>query len=309
MPPPARIIIDTDPGVDDAIAIMMAMADPAVDVLGLTSVGGNVSLSQATRNALALLEYAKRSNIPVARGASRPRRGSFPYARYYHGQSGLTRRLPKPATRTIAIGAVDFLARRVDRYPGQIGLVALGPLTNLARLERRYPKSLQGFASLTVMGGAVGTPGNVTSHAEFNFYSDSVAAHEVLTSGVALTLVDLGACRRVYLNRGSVADLGCDDQLGALVVELLRNWFEIDQKRERFEFCDPLAWAAAIDPGILTTRPVTIEVETGDPLRIGESRVLHDRGPVSVVEQVDHRRFFGLLARLLKLPQLAPADN
>ena len=309
MPLPAKVIIDTDPGVDDAIAIMMALADPGVEVLGLTAVGGNVSLSWAARNALALLEYAGRSEIPVARGAARPRRGSFPYAHHFHGPTGLTRRLPKPAVRPITIGAVDFLAQQVERYPGQIGLVALGPLTNLARLERRYPKSLQGFASLTVMGGAVGTPGNVTPHAEFNFYSDPVAAQEVLSSGVPLILVDLGACRRVYLDRGSAARLVCDDPLGALVVELLQNWFEVDQQRERFEFYDPLTWAAAIDPAILTTKPVTIEVETQDSRRLGESRVLHDGGPVSVVEQVDHRRFFALLTRLLKLPQLAPIDS
>lgn len=296
-----KIIIDTDPGVDDAIAILMALACPKLEILGLTSVGGNVSLSWATRNALSLLEYAERTEIPVAKGASRPRRGKFPYAHYFHGATGLTRRLPKPRTRPVQTSAVDFLYRRLEQYPGQIALVALGPLTNLARLERRHPLSLQKLASLVVMGGAVNTPGNVTPYAEFNFFSDPVAAQEVMSTNVPLTLIDLGACRQVSVTRGEAENLKCGQPLGRLVVELLHNWFEHDAARERFEFYDPLTLAAAIDADILQTRQVALSVETEDADRLGESRVLADGGPVSVVDQVDHQRFSDLLISLLGL--------
>lgn len=300
---PRRVIIDTDPGVDDAIAILMALADPYVEILGLTTVGGNVSLAWATRNALALLEYSGRSDIPVVKGAARPLRGKFAYAHYFHGDTGLTRRLPKPTTRPIKVGAVDFLSQQAEQFPGQVHLVALGPLTNLARLERRFPGTLKGFASLTVMGGAVNCSGNVTAHAEFNFYSDPLAAQEVVSSGVPLTLVDLGACRQVQVDRRLVEDLHCSNPLGTLVLELLRGWFEVDPQRERFEFYDPLTWAAAMDPEILTTRQVAMKVETAEVHRLGESLVLHDGGPVSVVERVDSQRFFSVLNSLLGLSQ------
>lgn len=301
MPTFAKTIIDTDPGVDDAIAILMALACPELEILGLTTSGGNVSLSWATRNALSLLEYAERIEIPVAKGAARPRRGGFPYAHNFHGATGITRRLPKPQSRPIRAGAVEFLYQQMELHPGQINLVALGPLTNLARLERRYPKSLRRLASLVVMGGAIDTPGNVTPHAEFNFYSDPVAAQEVLSTGVLLTLVDLGACRCVSVTREDVDNLECGHPLGKLVVQLLHNWFEHDQTRERFEFYDPLTLATAIDPSIIRTREAVLSVETTDGDRLGESRVLAEGGPVLVVEGVDRLRFFDTFTRLLGL--------
>jgi purine nucleosidase len=201
----ARLIIDTDPGVDDAIAILMALACPDVEVLGLTTVGGNVALSRATRNSLALLEYAGRTEVPVLRGAARPLRGRFYYSHHFHQASGLTRRLPRPRSTASPETAVDFLADQLRRYPGRVTLAALGPLTNLARLLRRDPVALCQAASLVVMGGAVNVPGNVTPHAEFNFSSDPLAAREVLACGVPLTLVDLGACRRVFITREGAA--------------------------------------------------------------------------------------------------------
>jgi inosine-uridine nucleoside N-ribohydrolase len=191
--------------------------------------------------------------------------------------------------------------QQIMRHTGQVTLVALGPLTNLARLERRYPGVLHQLASLVVMGGAVNTPGNVTPQAEFNFYSDPVAAREVLATGVPLTLVDLGASRQVYVTREAAERWKSGQTLGQMVVRLLHNWFEHDETRERFEFYDPLTLAAAIDPAILRTRPVSLAVETEDAGRLGESRVLAEGGPVSVVDQADRERFFDLLTGLLGL--------
>ena len=188
---PPRVIIDTDPGVDDAIAILMALAWPELMLVGLTIVGGNVPLARGTRNALALLEYAGRQEVPVAQGASRPWRGRFQYSYQFHGPSGLPRRLPKPKTRPVDADATDFLAAKLQDNPGQITLVALGPMTNLANRLVRHPAALGLVGSLVVMGGAVDCRGNVTPHAEFNSYSDPVAAHAVLSSGIPLTLIDL----------------------------------------------------------------------------------------------------------------------
>ncbi len=301
MTPLRRLIIDTDPGVDDAIAILMALAAPQVEVVGLTTVGGNVSLAQGTRNALSLLEYAGAGGIPVARGASRPRRGKYRYSHEFHGRTGLTRRMPAPSIRAGGEPAVEFMARRLEQQPGEIDLVALGPLTNLARLHRRYPGALAKGRSVTVMGGAVGVPGNVTPHAEFNFCSDPVAAQEVLETGVPMTLVDLGACRQVWMSREDAAASQGEGPLGRLSAEILQGWFEQDPRRERFEFYDPLTVAAIIDPAVVRVRPVTLEVDTGDSEQLGESRVVGEGGPVSVADLVDAPRFFMLLERLLGL--------
>ena len=289
-----RIIIDTDPGVDDAIAILMAFSAPSVELAGLTVVGGNVSHARCLRNALALVEYAGRDDIPVFRGSSRPLSGKFPYATGVHGRSGLSRPLPEPRARPQPDGAVDFLASQLSARPGEITLVALGPLTNLARLERRHTGFLSRAAALVVMGGAVDCPGNVTPHAEFNFYSDPRAAHEVLTCGVPLTLVDLGATRQAAIGREAVVGLRSDHRIGQLAAELTQDWFKVDERRERFHFHDPLALAAALQLEVITTRQVTLAVET-EGSEAGACRVVANEGRVSVADKVDVERLMALM--------------
>ncbi len=294
-----RLIIDTDPGVDDAIAILMALASPAWQIAGLTVVGGNVPLARGLRNALALLEYADRADVPVFRGCARPLRGKFPYAQHFHGWSGLSRRLPAPQIPPAAGSAVDFLAAQLQDYPGQIHIAALGPLTNLARLERQHPGILSQAAAIAVMGGAVNAPGNITPAAEFNFYSDPTAAQEVLNCGASLTLVDLAACRQVAIERADAANLRANNRLGKLAAQLVQNWFRRDQQRQRFEFYDPLALAALLAPEVITTRPASITVETAPGPQLGESRASGQTGPVAVAEKVNGERFFALLAETL----------
>ena len=293
-----KVIIDTDPGADDAIAILMALAWRGLDLVGVTTVGGNVPLARGTRNALALLQYAGRQDVPVARGAARPCRGSFGYSYTFHGRSGLTRRLPQPRTRPVEAGATEFLAGTLEQNTGQVTLVALGPLTNLAHLLKQYPTALRQVASLIVMGGAVDREGNVTPYAEFNFHSDPVAAHSVLSSGIPLTLVDLGAGGQASIARESMEGLRSGSKLGQLTLQLLNNWFRQDPRRERFEFYDPLAFAVAMHPDIVTTRQTKITVENVDQCRMGESRTVARDGPVAVADRVNAERFFGLLEDL-----------
>ena len=299
MPAPSKVIIDTDPGVDDAIAILMALACPGVEVQALTTVGGNVPLARTTRNALALLEYAGRTDVPVSRGSARPTRRSFSYAYAVHGTSGLTRRLPRPKSRPIDIRAVDFLASRLRDLPGQITLIALGPLTNLAWLCLRHPGALEQTARMVVMGGAVNAPGNVTPHAEFNFYSDPEAADVVLSSGVPLTLIDLAICRRVGIDRIGAERLATESGLGRLAIQLLANWFRRQSNREWFYFYDPLALAVALEPDLVSTYQASIKVEATDPERRGESLVTGLGGPVAVAQQVDSEGFFTLMQETL----------
>ena len=295
---PVKLIIDTDPGVDDAIALLMALAWPQLELTGVTTVGGNVPLARSTRNALAILEYAGRPDVPVASGAARPCHGRFGYSYSYHGKSGLSRRLPDPRIRPVDASAVDFLAEKLTNDPGGITVVALGPLTNLAHLLKRYPSALGQAASLVVMGGAAGGGGNVSPYAEFNFFSDPVAANVVVSSGVPLTLVDLDAGRRTFITRQAARDVVAQSSIGRLALQLLNNWYRSDANRQRFEFYDPLAIASALQPQLVSSRPMALEVETVDRVRKGQVRVVSGAGPVSVVDRVDERAFFALLGDL-----------
>ena len=295
-PAPAPVIIDTDPGVDDALAILMALAAPALNVIGVTATAGNVPLARATRNALALLEYAGRGDIPVYRGAARPVRGRYAYAREVHSAAGLTYPIPEPTTAAAGTGAVSYLAETLRERPGEVAVIALGPLTNLARLLRRHPDALPGAARIIIMGGAVNARGNVTPDAEFNFYSDPTAARVVVESGLPMTLVDLGACRQVYLTRADGDDIGIGTGSGdggaggrraTLAAGLLAGWFRRDPARERFHLYDPLAVIAALEPAILRLRPVTLAIDdadvTGEAGLWGRCRVVDENaGPVSV---------------------------
>jgi purine nucleosidase/pyrimidine-specific ribonucleoside hydrolase len=281
------VIIDTDPGVDDAVALLMALSCPQFVIRGFTTTAGNVPLARATRNTLALLQFLGRADPPVFRGAARPMRGRFAYARHIHSPSGLTRRLPEPKTAPAGAGAVRFLADTLNASPGRVTVIALGPLTNLARLRRDHPSAFWNIGRLVVMGGAVEAPGNATAHAEFNFFSDPTAAKRVIESGLPLTLVDLAVCRKVYVTRSEAGGLSSQSRAGKLAAELLGGWFAKDDQRERFNLYDPLAVATAVNPGVLKTREVTLAVddsETDDDSTLwGRCRIVdQERGPVSI---------------------------
>ena len=223
-----RLIIDTDPGVDDAIAILLALAAPEVEVVGLTTLGGNVPRARATRNALALLQAAGRDDIPVAAGAARPRpfdklRGRFTPSVAFHGPGGLSARLPDPTRPAVSESAVDFLAREISSGSGEVSVAALGPLTNLSRLQDKNPGILREARRVVVMGGAVETRGNVTPRAEFNFHSDPLAAAQVLASGLTIELADLAACRQVAISREEAAGIRSGSAIGNLALRLLRG--------------------------------------------------------------------------------------
>ena len=176
--------------------------------------------------------------------------------------------------------------------------MAIGPLTNLARLERRRPGSLARAKSLVIMGGAVDSPGNITPHAEFNFYCDPLAAHEVLNSGVPLTLVDLAACRQVSTRRETAEGLRATSPQGQLALEIVQNWFKADGRRGSMLFYDQIALAAAIYPEVVSTRQVTVTVETGEA-EAGASRAVANQGPVALVDRVDVPQLHRLLAEWL----------
>ena len=302
MAEPIKLIIDTDPGVDDAVAILMALAVSEIKILGLTTVGGNVPLARTTRNALALLQAAGRSDIPVAKGASRPLRGRFKYAPQFHGPGGLSHRLPDPSVGPVTKGAVEFLYDQLTAdEPGEVAVVALGPLTNIAQLLWERPFALEQAKNIIVMGGAVNAPGNVTPKAEFNIYSDPVAAEVVLASGLPITLVDLAACRQVGISREQAMGLRSDHPMGRLTLNMLQGWFRKEPSRQRFEFYDPLAMAIALEPAIATVTKVDLDVGLEENESWGETSESGGPGEITLPLEVNSTRFFGLLEGLLEL--------
>ena len=235
-----------------------------------------------------------------------------------HVMSTPQRALPTPCLHrrraTSDTGAVNFLSQTLRANPGAVTVIALGPLTNLARLHRDHPTVLPLAKRLLVMGGAVQTSGNITPHAEFNFYSDPTAARLVMESGIPLTLIDMAPCRQVFLTSDDVAGARPSSAAGILAERLLAGWFRQGATRERFNMYDPLTLVAAIAPHAIKLRSVTMTVDdsttTDDSLLWGRCRVLDENdGPVRVAEPagVDVQTSLRVIRELLGWSQ--PAAN
>ena len=294
------VIIDCDPGTDDAVALLMALGSHSWQVQALTIVGGNVELSRATRNALALLQHVGCSEIPVIRGASRPLAGRYEYAYEFHGPGGMANtRLPRSKTPPAQGSAADYLS---DQLSGsdRPRVVAVGPLTNIARVIQRHPSATQMLRDLIVMGGAVGVPDTVLPYgSEFNFRGDPLAAHRVFTSGVRLTLVHLGACLQVGLRRDDMPRLEACGPLGLLAARIVSNWFRVHPDRDTYHLPDPLAIAVAIDPTVVRLEPTRLSVRVEGESRLGETLPDPQGAEILLVTEVDQERYYQLLYRCL----------
>ncbi len=249
-------IIDTDPGVDDLLAILLALRSPELRIEALTTGGGNCSLSDATRNALRIIELAGRMDIPVYRGSARPLRGSYRFATHFHGPRGMAGRLPEPKIRASSANAIKALAARMGMESPPVTLIALGPLTNLARLLARHPECAKRISNLIVMGGAVDAPGNVTPFAEFNTWCDPEAAELVFRSGLDMTLIGLDVCNAVKLPKSYA------DRTSGPVGRVLRSWFKLHGQPHSLTMADVLAVAAACDPSLFTYERIPLRVIT-----------------------------------------------
>ncbi len=295
------VIVDTDPGADDALALMMALNSPDLQVEGITTVGGNASLSDTTDNALRLVEYLdeQQSAIPVAVGADRPVHGSFTHAYHVHGAGGLGVRLPAPTLRPHGMSAVEFIRDRAAKSAEPLTVIALGPLTNVAAALESRPGLVDTLAEIVVMGGAFEVPGNITPHAEFNIHEDPWAANAVFVSGVPVTLVGLDVTRRTSMHRRD----GPQWFAGTSRSASLGNRILADRFRERadlqeFYMHDPLAVGAAIDPDILTCRPAQVSVATDGEER-GRTIARYGGGTVKVAVGVDVPRAVEMVRSLV----------
>ena len=205
-----KIIIDTDPGVDDSLAIFVALNSPELDVLGLTTVFGNAITSTCTENALRLLEIAKRTEVPVAEGAHLPLNGNLRgAASFVHGENGQGNvELKPPANKTLEIDAVTFLKNQIEVHPNDITLVPVGPLTNIANLLTNHPGIDSKIKEIVLMGGNAQSPGNATPTAEANILNDPEAADIVFSAQCEITMVGLDVTNNVFMSEEQVNKLG-----------------------------------------------------------------------------------------------------
>jgi inosine-uridine nucleoside N-ribohydrolase len=273
---PRRIIIDTDPGIDDALAIFLALHSPEVKIEAITPVAGNVPLEFTLPNALKLLEIAGRTDIPVAAGASRPLERRLVTAAHVHGNNGLGGvEFPAPKIKPVAETASQLIRRIVHQSPGEVSIVAIGPLTNLALALREDGQLASQIRSITIMGGSL-SGGNITPAAEFNSYVDPEAAQVVYRSGARITMVGLDVTRKVVLSEAQVHRLeSSENPAGRAAGRIMRATLEQIRRRGidggQLLVHDALAVGCFIDPSFVELHDVHIEVETKGELTAGET--------------------------------------
>jgi pyrimidine-specific ribonucleoside hydrolase len=265
---PTPIILDCDPGHDDAIALLLAIASPEVELIGVTTVAGNQTVDKTTNNALRILELAGRSDIPVYRGANRPFIRPQDVAAHVHGESGLDGPdLPQPSGREQELHAVDYLAQEIRARDGKVTLVPTGPLTNIGLLFALHPDMRP--ERLVIMGGAIGE-GNRTPAAEFNIWADPEAAQRVFLEGLDTTMVGLDVTHRALITDAHTERMRGAGRVGKVVAELMDFYARFHKSRypdlEGSPMHDPVCVAHVIDPSLMTVLDAFIDVDcSGGP--------------------------------------------
>ena len=282
---PKRIIIDTDPGVDDALTFLLALASPEIQLEALTITQGNVTVEKGTRNALAVLELLKTSHIPVAQGTSLPMVGPLLASDLVHGGSGLGEaNLPEPKAKPVPQHAIDYLIERFLAEPGEISLFAIGPLTNIALAIRKEPRFAKAVKEMVIMGGAIREGGNMTPQAEFNIYCDPHAAHVVFHSGIPITLIPLDVTHKCMLYIEQVRRLGEQESpITRFIADATATYIKFTKTKTGVEGCalhDPLTLVTIIAPELLSYEEhyVDVDISSGPSLGCTFADFYHSTG-------------------------------
>ena len=270
------VLIDTDPGIDDAIALLLALRSPELEVRGISVVHGNVPVDAGTANTFKVLDLAGRPEVPVARGAAAPLLRPATHAEIVHGRDGLAELIPPPEEFALHEDyGPGFLVHTLEEAGEAMTIITLGPLTNMAIALLSAPAAAERIERIVIMGGAVRVEGNVTPSAEFNIYADPEAAAVVLRSGVPVTLVGLDVTMKATVTgetgrRLAEAEEPVERFVGQLISHIAgvyRTYYGMDGMAMH----DPLAVAVAIDPSLVRTEPLHVEVETGAGLAAGRT--------------------------------------
>lgn len=306
MPEIRKIIIDTDPGQDDAVAILLALASPELEVLGITAVAGNVPLALTEKNARKICELAGKPEMKVYSGAIRPMVGQLVTAENVHGKTGLDGpTLPEPKMPLQKQHAVDFIVETLLREkPGSVTLCALGPLTNIALALVREPKIAPRIREIVLMGGGFFEGGNVTPTAEFNIYVDPHAADVVLKSGIPIVMVPLDCTHKALTSAKRVAAFrGLGTKPGVAVAQMLEFFERFDENKYGTDggpLHDPCVIAYLLKPELFSGRHINVTVEIVSELTMGMTvadwwGVTGREKNVTYLLDVDHEGFFALL--------------
>jgi inosine-uridine nucleoside N-ribohydrolase len=302
------IILDCDPGHDDAIAIMLAAGDPAVDLLAITTVAGNQTLDKTTLNALRVCTLAEIHDVPVAPGCARPLSRPLQVAEDVHGKSGLDGpRSGEPTVKVVDEHGVDLMHRILQEHPEPVTLVPTGPLTNIALLLTRYPEDATRIREIVLMGGST-ERGNVSPYAEFNIFVDPEAAAIVFGSGVPVTMCGLNVTHQALVTPDVVARLeALGGELGPVCAELMTYFASTYRKLWGFEappLHDPVAVARVIDPSLVECVDAHVAIEVSGEHTRGATVVdlhgyLGGAPNAKVAVEVDVSRFWDRLIAAL----------
>jgi purine nucleosidase len=271
-----RVVLDTDPGIDDALAILLALASPEVDLAGVGVAAGNCTLEDGIRNALNVIALTPYPHMPVCSGASVPLLRPLFTAPETHGDTGLGyARLQTSPVPQATEHAVDLIIREIMARPGEVTLVAVAPLTNVALAIRKEPRIVEAVREVIIMGGAIRADGNTTHMAEFNFFVDPHAAHIVLHSGMPITLVPWDITKDVLITQDDINRLlMTDSPITRFIADATRFYIEFHEQCFGMSGCsvnDPVALALAFQPDLATTVPMYIGVEYTSELTMGKT--------------------------------------
>lgn len=314
---PRKVIIDTDPGVDDVLALILALGSQALDVRLITTAAGNVGLDLCTANALRVLEvFGGPAPPPVHAGCTRPLDRRPARAGHIHGADGfggVAERYPVRRLEAASADAVSAMLSAIRENPDEMTLITLGPLTNAASAIEADAETMTRLRELIVMGGSFGSESNITAAAEFNFFADPAAARIVIRSGLPVTVVGLNATHRAMLPRARfealLGEMPRESPARRLLTDVTRQYFEIYARQRGIDGAylhDPLAVAAAVDPQVIETRRYPCDVETEGELTAGmlvvdtRPSAAADGSNVKVATNVDAQRFLTLFERALK---------
>jgi purine nucleosidase/pyrimidine-specific ribonucleoside hydrolase len=304
---PKPVILDVDPGHDDAVAIMLACGAPELDLLAVTTVAGNVPLEKTTRNVLRVLSLTGHTGVPVAAGASSPLRRPLHTAENIHGESGLDGpEIPDPSFEHDERSATELIADTVRGASEPVTIIPTGPLTNVATFLREHPELKGRVAHISLMGGSIGL-GNTTPAAEFNIYVDPEAAREIFESGLPITMSGLDVTHQARAGPEERENLRSLGPIGTVVAELLEFFAATYERVYGFDappLHDAVAVAKVMEPGVMKTRPMRVDVECESELTRGETVCdfygVGGKPPnAEVGVELDRERFFNLLYEVL----------
>jgi purine nucleosidase len=314
-----KIIIDTDPGQDDAFAILMALGAPdELDVIGVTTVAGNIPLPLATLNARKIVELAGRTDLPVFAGCARPMVRPLRTAEYVHGDSGLEGSdLPEPKVPLGRMHGVDFIVEAVmSAPPGEITVCTLGPMTNLAMAIVKEPAIVPRIREVVLMGGGFFEGGNTTPAAEFNIFVDPHAAHVVFESGIPLTMVPIDCTYRALMTPDWLTRLrenGTNVALQAAgMAEFYQRYGNVKFSTDRYPLHDPCVIGYLLRPDLFTGRTCHVAIEIGSPLTAGMTvvdwwNVTKQKPNCLVLRHLDAEPFYELLLQKISALPIRPA--